>query len=77
LIGFLFQLLLWSWFMTSITIVVRRREPDGTRTPISAKQFMIVGPTENSARSVHSAEYSEDEKTLAERVFLFLDQRGA
>jgi hypothetical protein len=38
---------------------------------------MIVGPTENSARSVHSAEYSEDEKTLAERVFLFLDQRGA
>jgi hypothetical protein len=63
--------------MTSITIVVRRREPDGTRTPISAKQFMIVGPTENSARSVHSAEYSEDEKTLAERVFLFLDQRGA
>jgi hypothetical protein len=76
-------------FMTSITVVVRRREPDGTSTPVSAQQLHLVGATEKNAAkqsmlaaerhalAVYTRNRKEEEPTLAERVFLFLDQRTA
>jgi hypothetical protein len=56
--------------MTSVTVFVHRLEPDGTRSPISIRRPWRVGAPDRIP--VH-----EEEQTLAERVFLFLDQRSA
>lgn len=75
--------------MTSITVVVRRRGPDGTPSSVSAQQLRLVGAAENSEAkqsmlaaerrtlAVYTRNRKEEEPTLAERVFLFLDQRSA
>jgi hypothetical protein len=55
--------------MTSIKVFVRRLEPDGTRSPISIRRPRPVA-TPNPPDD-------EEEPTLAERVFQFLDQRSA
>jgi len=55
--------------MTSIKVFVRRLEPDGTRSPISIRR---PGPLGSPDPSHH-----QEEPTLAERVFQFLDQRSA
>lgn len=75
--------------MTSITVVLRRREPDGTQIPVSTQQLQLVSAAERSAAkqgmlaaerhalAVYTRNHKEEEPTLAERVFLFLDQRSA
>lgn len=55
--------------MTSIKVFVRRLEPDGTRSPISIRRPGLV--------TIPDRPHHEDESTLAERVFQFLDQRSA
>ena len=55
--------------MTSIKVFVRPLEPDATRSPISIKRPRLVGAPDSPDH--------QQETTLAERVFLFLDQRSA
>jgi hypothetical protein len=55
--------------MTSIKVFVHRLEPDGTRSPIPIRQPRPVAPPDPP--------HYEEEPTLAERVFQFLDQRSA
>ena len=55
--------------MTSIKVVVRRLEPDGTRVPISIQRPRLVPPPNRP--------HHEEEPTLADRVFQFLDRRSA
>jgi hypothetical protein len=55
--------------MTSIKVFVRRLEPDSTRSPIPIRRPTLV--------AVPNRPHPEDEPTLAERVFQFLDQRSA
>jgi hypothetical protein len=55
--------------MTSITVFVSRLEPDGMRSPISIRRPRLV--------TIPDRPHDEDEPTLAERVFQFLDQRSA
>ncbi len=63
--------------MTSITVLVRWREPDGTRVPVYAKRLRVVGTGDRSVRMVDYPDHPGDDKTLAERVFKFLEQRCA
>ncbi len=56
--------------MTTIKVFVRNLEPDRARSPISIQRPRLVGSPEYDADRDH-------EQTLAERVFLFLDQRSA
>jgi hypothetical protein len=53
--------------MTSIKVIVRWLEPDGTRPPISIRRPRLVPdrPDRNQ------------QPTLADRVFQFLNQRSA
>ncbi len=55
--------------MTAIKVLVLRLEPDGTPTPISIRRPASVGSPDPS--------HPQEEPTLAERVFQFLDQRSA
>jgi hypothetical protein len=55
--------------MISIKVFVRPLEPDSTRSPISIKRPRLIGAPDTTRH--------EHEPTLAERVFLFLDQRSA
>lgn len=57
--------------MTSITVIVRRLEPDGTLRLIPVQRPRLVEAPEETPHEPESYE------TLAERVFLFLDQRSA
>lgn len=57
--------------MTSIKVIVRRLEPDGTLRLISVHRPRLVGAPEETPHEPENCE------TLAERVFLFLDQRSA
>ncbi len=56
--------------MTSIKVFVRNLEPDRARSPISIQRPRLVGSPEPNADR-------DQEPTLADRVFLFLDQRSA
>ncbi|HVT97883.1 MAG TPA: hypothetical protein VHE33_10265 [Acidobacteriaceae bacterium] len=55
--------------MTSIKVFVRNLEPDRARPPISIQRPRLV-PAPDSPDH-------EEEPTLAERVFHFLDRRSA
>jgi hypothetical protein len=55
--------------MTSMKVFVRRLEPDSTRPPISIRRPRLIPVPENPDH--------QEESTLAERVFQFLDQRSA
>ena len=63
--------------MNSITLVVRWREPNGTRTVISDRQLRLVPAAGNNTPAAPGPEPTHEDKTLAERVFLFLEQRSA
>jgi hypothetical protein len=56
--------------MTSIKVCVRLLEPDASRSPIISIRRPWLVPVPDTPRH-------EPEPTLAERVFLFLDQRSA
>jgi hypothetical protein len=57
--------------MTSIKVVVRRLEPDGSLCLVYPRRpALVVTPPLKASQS-------EDQNTLTERVFLFLDQRSA
>jgi hypothetical protein len=62
--------------MTTINVFVHRREPDGKRSPVRTQQLTIVTTTDPHAHT-SSGQDADDDRTLAERVFMFLDQRSA
>ena len=61
--------------MTSIKVFVHRRAPEGESIPASARQLSIVGGSESRPQT--ACDGSDDDRTFAERVFMFLDQRSA
>lgn len=63
--------------MSSITVIVRRLEPDGTRVPVSTRRLLLMRPNEASAPDVARPIRPENDQTLTERVCTFLEQRSA
>jgi hypothetical protein len=55
--------------MTSLKVFVRPLESDATRSPISIRRPRPA--------AVPDRQHLEEERTLTERIFQFLDQRSA